>query len=229
MPTLTHDGEVAVLDLGDDENRFNPTWLASFHEAHDQVDAPDAPRALVTTGTGKQYTSGLDLAYVSEDPQQSQQRLVEVVRGAHELYARLLQAPYPTVAAIPGHAFAAGAMLSLAHDARIMRADRGFWCLPEVDLGMGFTAGMAALIQARLAPQVAHQAMVTGHRFGGGDAAGAAIVDAAVPAEGVLPVAVERARQLSVKPGEAVRVIRREMYRPVLDALAREDVLPTAD
>lgn len=227
MPDLTRDGEVAVLDLGDDENRFGPTWLAAVNECLDEVDAAGAPRALVTTASGPQYSSGLDLAYVGQDPQLAEQRLTEVVRGAHALYARLLEAPYPTVAAIPGHAFAAGAMLTLAHDLRIMRADRGFWCLPEVDLGMGFTSGMARLIQARLTPQVAHEVMVTGCRLGGLEAAERAIVDVAVAAEDVLPRAVERARQLAGKPGQAISTIRAEMYAPVLAALRSDDPIPT--
>lgn len=224
MPTLTRDGEVAVLDLGDDENRFNPDWLASVHAALDEVEAGEAPRALVTTGSGPQYSSGLDLAYVSADPEQAEVRLGDVVRGAHLLYARLLELELPTVAAIGGHCFAAGAMLSLAHDARVMRADRGFWCLPEVDLGMGFTSGMAALIQARLAPQVAHEAMVTGARFGGEQAVALGIVDVAVAQDEVLPTAVERARALAGKPGHALRLIRSRMYAPALTALRDDDV-----
>ena len=39
-------------------------------------------------------------------------------------------------------------MPAICHDVRIMRADRGYWCLPEVDLGMPFTPGMNALIPA---------------------------------------------------------------------------------
>jgi enoyl-CoA hydratase/carnithine racemase len=54
----------------------------------------------------------------------------------HRLLGRILTFPAITVAAINGHAFAGGAMLATAHDFRVMRDDRGYWCLPEVDLGL---------------------------------------------------------------------------------------------
>ena len=54
--------------------------------------------------------------------------------------------PVPTIAALNGHAFAAGMMLALAHDYRVMRDDRGFLCLPEVDLHMPFAPGMNSII-----------------------------------------------------------------------------------
>jgi len=66
------------------------------------------------------------------------------------------------IAALQGHTFAAGAMLALAHDQRVMRSDRGFFCFPEVDIGIPFTVGMNALITARLSARVAHEAMTTG-------------------------------------------------------------------
>ena len=64
----------------------------------------------------------------------------------------------PTVAAVQGHVFAAGAMFALSHDVRVMRADRGFFCLPEVDIRIPFSTGMSALVQGRLVKQVAHEA-----------------------------------------------------------------------
>lgn len=38
-------------------------------------------------------------------------------------------------------------MFAFAHDFRIMRSDRGYLCLPEIDLGMPLTPGMTAVIQ----------------------------------------------------------------------------------
>jgi enoyl-CoA hydratase/carnithine racemase len=61
--------------------------------------------------------------------------------------------PLPTVASFNGHAFGAAAMLATAHDYRVMRDDRGYFCFPEVDINIPFTPGIAALIQAKLSPR----------------------------------------------------------------------------
>jgi enoyl-CoA hydratase/carnithine racemase len=110
-------------------------------------------------------------------------------------------------------------MLALAHDARVMRVDRGFFCLPEVDIGIPFTPGMAALIQARLNPQTAHEAMTTGRRYGGLDAAAAGIVDEAVAEELVLETALDRARPLAGKAGPTLGAIKEQMYARPLELL----------
>ena len=91
-------------------------------------------------------------------------------RGAH--------AARPHVAAINGHAFGAGSMLAMAHDFRVMREDRGYFCFPEVDIHIPFTEGMAALIQAKLTPSAAVESMTTGRRYDGPAAQASGIVDA---------------------------------------------------
>jgi Delta3-Delta2-enoyl-CoA isomerase len=110
-------------------------------------------------------------------------------------------------------------MWSLAHDFRVMRADRGFWCLPEADIGIPFTRGMSALIQARLTPQTAHEAMTTARRYGGEDARASAIVDRAVDEESVRTTAVELAASLAGKAGDTLGTIKARMYAPALAAL----------
>jgi FtsX-like permease family protein len=48
MPVLDWQDQVFVLDIGDDENRFHPDWIASVTGALDEVAKADGPRALVT-------------------------------------------------------------------------------------------------------------------------------------------------------------------------------------
>jgi Delta3-Delta2-enoyl-CoA isomerase len=213
MPTLKRDADVYVLDLGDGENRFHPDWLAAVNTALDEVE--NAPAPLVTTAAGKIYSNGLDLDWLGEHGDQ----LLNYVAQVQKLLARVLEFPAPTVAAIPGHAFAAGAMLALAHDFRVMRADRGFFCLPEVDINIPFTPGMAALIQSKLIPATAHEAMTTGRRFGGADAAEAGLVDEAVPEAKVLATALNRARPLAGKNPQTLKAIKEQMYEGPLAAL----------
>ncbi|EXG79646.1 enoyl-CoA hydratase-related protein [Cryptosporangium arvum] len=215
MPTLQKDGEVFVLDLGDTENRFHPDWLAEVHTALDEVEAAAGPKALVTTATGKFFSNGLDLDWLGTHADE----LSEYISAVQALLARYLAFPAPTVAAVQGHNFGGGAMLALAHDFRVMRADRGYFCLPEVDLGMPFTAGMTALVRSRLEKQTAHEAMTTGRRYGGVDAAAARIVDAVADEGEVLATALTIARPLTGKPAGAVGTIKAGIYAEVLTAL----------
>ena len=215
MPTLDRQDNVFILDIGADENRFHPDWVASVDAALDEVEKADGPRALVTTASGKFYSNGLDLEWLFAHAEEYQDYVISV----HGLFARLLSLPVITVAALQGHAFAAGAMFTLAHDFRVMRADRGYWCLPEVGINIPFTPGMSALIQARLTPQVAHEAMTTGRRFGGLDAAAAAVVDRAVGEDAVRSTALELAQAQADKAGDTLGTIKARLYAPVLATL----------
>ncbi|MEU0037104.1 enoyl-CoA hydratase-related protein [Streptomyces sp. NPDC006333] len=221
MPTLDRQDNLFVLDLGDGENRFHPDWIASVDAALEEVEKAEGPRALVTAATGKFYSNGLDLEWLSAHADQHDDYIVSV----HQLFARLLSLPLITVAALQGHTFAAGAMFSLAHDFRVMRSDRGFWCLPEADINMPFTPGMSALVQSRLAPQTAHEAMLTARRYGGSDAAAAAIVDRAVAEDVVRSTAVEIAQAQLSKAGDTLGTIKARLYGPALAAL-RETATP---
>jgi len=216
MPTLERDGDVFVLDLGGDENRFHPDWVAAVSGFVDEVAGAPAPRALVTAATGKFWSNGLDLDWLVHN----QERVDDYVGDVHELFAKVLAAPMVTVAALQGHTFAAGAMLALAHDWRVMRADRGFFCLPEADINIPFTPGMSALIQCRLAPAAATEAMIGARRFGGTEAAQRGLVDAAVPEEAVRTDAVALAAAHAGKDGETLRTIKRRMHAAPLAALA---------
>jgi enoyl-CoA hydratase/carnithine racemase len=220
-PALRREGDVLVLDLGSGENRVDPDLLTAIDAALDEVEATDAPRALVTTASGKFWSNGLDLEWLGDHHEQVQ----EVVDAYHRLLARVLGLGAPTVAAVQGHAFAAGAMLASAHDAVVMREDRGFWCVPEADLGMPFTAGMTALLAARLPTRTAHEAMTTARRYGGPEAVAAGIADEAVAEADVLPRALARAAALAGKQPQTLAAIKRRLHADAIATLQAPQVL----
>ncbi|MFC8047872.1 enoyl-CoA hydratase-related protein [Nocardia sp. NPDC057353] len=211
--TLRHEGDIALLTLGADENRFAPNWLDAVDTHLDTVER-DAG-GLITTGTGKFYSNGLDLEWLLENGDRAE----EYVARVQALFARLVTFPMPTVAAINGHSFGAGAMLGMAHDYRVMRADRGYYCFPEVDIDIAFTPGMAALIQAKLTPQAALTAMTTGHRYGAGEALAAGLVDGTASEAELLDTAIARITPLVGKNPATVTAIKSTMFGSVTAAL----------
>ncbi|WP_026919561.1 enoyl-CoA hydratase/isomerase family protein [Gordonia shandongensis] len=222
MPYLTLTDDVAELYLGTEgmeldetnpENRFSPDWMDTVSGLIDEAGA--AGRPLIVTATGKFFTNGLDTDYIF-----SGASLPPYLDAVHALYAKLLTVAVPTVAAVQGHAFGAGAMLALCADHRIMRSDRGFWSLPEAALNMPFPRGMAALIRTRVPDATATEAMLTSRRYGGADAVTAGIVEEAVESERLLDRAREVARERAPLAGENLGTIKRGLRQALLADLA---------
>lgn len=215
LPTLSREGQVYVLDLGDSENRINNDWLTAVESSLDEIDESEGPAALVTAATGKFWSNGLDLEWLGQNGDE----VPRFVERVHVLYSRLFASGVPTIAAIQGHAFAAGAMFALAHDQRVMRSDRGYFSVPEVNLGIPFTPGMTALLSARLAPKTLHEAATTGRRYTGEEALAAQIVDQLAGEDEVRTKAVELAASLAATRGQTLATIKQRIYASTLDAL----------
>ena len=201
-------GDVRIMRWNDGENRVNPDSMAEFHAALDHLEALDGPLAVVVTGTGKFFSNGLDLDRFQSAPEE----LGETVVMLHSLFARMLLFPAYTVAAINGHAFAAGAMLTCCFDARVMRSDRGYWCLPEVDLGLPLSAGMVAAVSARIPFEAAQDAMLTGRRYTAEEALALGIVTDTCDEARLLDVAVAFAAEIAGKDRRVIAEHKRLMF-----------------
>jgi enoyl-CoA hydratase/carnithine racemase len=215
MLTLEKQGDVLVLRMDAGENRFGSEAIRRWNELLDEAEAAAGPKALVTTGAGKFYSNGLDLDYMQSG---------DVEPGAYvesvlAIMSRVLTFPAITVAAMNGHAFGAGAQMALAHDYRIMRKDRGYFCMPEIDLGMPLHPGMTALIQARLPIQTAHEVIATGTRYSAELALEKSIVDRVEDEANVVSSAVELATGLAAKAAPVMSRLKAEMYPQVVDAM----------
>ena len=217
---LIREDDVFVLQMDDGDNRMHPDFLSQMNAALDEVEKSEGAAALVTTGEGKFYSNGLDIANLVKLPGDGMRQFFV---GLDRLFARMLVFPTATVAAINGHAFAAGGMFALAHDFRVMRADRGFFCLPEIDMVMKapLEQGMYAVLEAKLPPAFLHEALVTGRRYGGVDAAARGFANEAVDEAEVLPRARAIAGELAGKDRETLTALKRGLYQRALEVLER--------
>jgi len=187
---LTRDASTGVfvlyLNRFPAKNVFDPTLIAAVSSAVGRVEGAAHPKALVVTGlqcegdgddkkkpAHKFFSNGLSLDYMLAHPDDT----ATMIESAWRLLARILVLDCRTVAAINGHAFGAGLFLALACDYRIMRTERGFVNFPELNLGMRLAKGFAELSKAKLTAATLREGVLTGKRYGSGDAVRVGIVD----------------------------------------------------
>jgi Delta3-Delta2-enoyl-CoA isomerase len=211
MIELETRGDVRVLHLRAGENRFNRSVVDAVHAALDEVEAVEGPVALVTVGDGKYFSNGLDLEWILAGGPGTDGFLDDV----HRMLTRVVALDMVTVAAVNGHAFAGGAMLASAHDYVVMREDRGYWCLPEVELGLPLTPVMYAVLAAHLPKPVLADAALTGRRFSGPEALDAGIVTELAPDGSVLERAVTRAAAQAGRDRRVIAEHKRLLYGDV--------------
>lgn len=199
---------VAVVRWRDGENRFNRASVDRWHEVLDELEAVEGPLAVVVVGEGRFFSNGLDLDSFAAEPDAAG----AVVDGVHRLFGRFLVLPAYTAFALNGHTFAGGAMLACCGDVRVMREDRGYWCLPEVDLGLPLTEQMFAAVTARLTVAAAAEAMNTGRRYTAAEAVAAGIVEHTAPEAEVLERAVALAAPLAAKDRSVIAQHKRLLF-----------------
>jgi enoyl-CoA hydratase/carnithine racemase len=220
---LERRGDVFVLTLCDGENRFNLDTVPAIQAALDEVERSSGRAALVTTGEGKFFSNGLALEWMMRgeaegDPSRSSRNL----EGVYALLARVLTFPLPTVAAVNGHWFGAGALLGLAHDHRVARSDRGWFCMPEVAMGVGIALPLLAVLQATLTPSALRDVCVTARRIPAADASAMGFVEEVADGDAVLARAVDWADAHATAERAAIADIKSLLYAPTVAILRGE-------
>lgn len=212
-------GGAAILRMNNGENRFTPAVINHVNALLDEALADESIGSLIITGSGKFFSNGFDISALSE----AGNKALVFVGSMEKLWARLLAAPFTVITALNGHAFGAGAMLALAGDLRIGRTERGFWCLPEADLGMPFSPGMMALFADVLGRPASSRLMVTAERLPPEQQLTAGVVHQLVSEEDLLTIAVGVAQAAAGRRGNNLGRIKSLLHAEAI-ALAGRSV-----
>ncbi|TEB18186.1 hypothetical protein C9890_0452 [Perkinsus sp. BL_2016] len=129
-----------------EEHRFNPILLTQFSSVLDQIEA-DLPSisGLILRAEGKYFSNGVDLRYIETHPGSG----IEIQKALEKIMGRLLSLGVVTVALLNGHATATGGILALCCDYRVM-AERGFFFLPAVELGIVYSQGFLEVVKSKV-------------------------------------------------------------------------------
>lgn len=163
----TNKDGVAILTMTNGENRQNLNFCRTFNAMLDEAMADKTVNAvIVTSNDEKNFSQGIDVEWILMNLQnKTLDPITDFVKEMNEMFKRLLTVPVPTIAAINGHAFGNGSILSCACDFRFMRSDRGFFSFPEVNLGIPFRFGMNAFLKKAVPMYKLVEMQLTGNRY----------------------------------------------------------------
>ncbi|KAG6844957.1 putative secondary metabolism biosynthetic enzyme [Tephrocybe sp. NHM501043] len=199
-------------------------WREQWRTAQASKDKSGGKGALIIVGKKDQdkfFSNGLDF--------------VNVVPNANffpvtfnPLLARLLAFPIPTIAAITGHCYAGGFMLSLVCDYRVMTdgSKRNAWlCMNEVHFGAVWPLSFAAILRAKVGDhRLQRKIALEGHRFTAKEAYDDGLLDHLVAGNtaDVLAKAEEVADKFSGNAQSGVwGLIKMDIYRDTLATIGQ--------
>jgi len=117
----------------------------------------------------------------------------------------------PTVGCLTGHTYAGAAVLATTLDFRLMRADRGFFCFPEIDIKIPFSPIMQQVLKLLPDHQALTELVLTGKRVGGEEAMKMKIVSGVYPEDTLFPKSLELAKFLAQKDRKTYTKLKRDM------------------
>lgn len=224
MVEYTLDDNVAIVTMNSGENRFNIEFLGEFLDVLDEVEnSTDANALVLRTAHEKIFSNGIDLDWLLPIIEKKDMKTARAFTDTMmKLFRRILVYPMTTIAAIGGHAFAGGAILCCHFDYRFMRTGRGYFCFPEVDLGIPFLPSMIAAMKTTIPMYKLEEMVYEGRRLTAEECEEHHIITRACPLEDLMDEAIAFAKGLN-KRREIILELKKEMNRDVIYAMDVHD------
>ncbi|GAB2223607.1 hypothetical protein Droror1_Dr00017748 [Drosera rotundifolia] len=149
-------GDIDVVTLtGRDEHLLSSALIFAVRSSLAQIKSnasqSNSPSVLILTAQGKFFSNGYDLTWAFiPDPAttgKSPSRAQQMSEALRSLVMDLVEFPRPTIVAVTGHAAAAGFVLAMCHDYVVMRKDKGFLYMSELDIRLKLPAWFMAVVK----------------------------------------------------------------------------------
>lgn len=219
------DSGISYLKMNDREgkNIFSPAFIAQFEEAVNELENKHKPKVVILQGLGDVFCGGAE-----------KQTLLDLCEGRIAvvdliLSERLINTPFPVIAAMEGHAMGGGLVVGLCCDIVIAARESRYGA---VFMSMGFTPGMGCttLLQELVGPFIANEMMFTGKRFRGSELLDkGSHINYILPKKDILSKARDIALQISEKNVKSLYLLKYTLSakkkKLLIDARLQEDLM----
>lgn len=196
---------VSVLKMNDAEGRniFSHAFIEDFLGALGEVQQDGRTKVLILCGLQDVFCGGAD-----------KQALLDLCDGKTAvrdlvICERLLEVPFPVIAAMEGHAIGGGLAVAFCCDIVLAARESRYGA---VFMSLGFTPGMGTttLLAELVGPFLANEMMFSGKRFRGSELEGRGThINYIVPRAQVMPKARDIAEQVAEKDGRSIALLKR--------------------
>jgi 2-(1,2-epoxy-1,2-dihydrophenyl)acetyl-CoA isomerase len=198
--TTTKDA-VATIRLNDPDslNALSAPIAAELERAIAELSQDKSVRVLILTGTGRAFCAGGDVQSFYDNRDDPHDIMQSVLDGLHGAVGRLIDAPFPTIAAINGVVAGAGMGVALATDVAIA-AESAMFTMAYTGIGVSPDGSSTFFLPRLVGTRVAMDMILTNRRVSSEEALSLGIVNSVVPDDELEETAKNLAAKLASGP-----------------------------
>lgn len=203
---------IVTMNRPSRRNAINVDMIDGLHAALDRALDDDSVRAVILTGNGTSFCSGIDLHDASELSEQSFEEQLANADQLARLFRRLSTFEKVSIAAVNGPALASGCGLAVLCDFTLATGQARFG-FPEVRFGF-VPAVVAVYMRGMVSEKRLRDLLLTGRSLSADEAQKIGLVSEVVPADDLLEQGMEIARMIARNAPHSI-----QMTKELLEAL----------
>ncbi len=212
--SVTESNGIAIVKMSRDKvNAINSDAVDDLIECFKQLEDNSQIKAIIFTGQEKFFSFGFD---VPELLTYSKHTLKDFLTRFTQLNRDLFLYPKPLIGALNGHTIAAGCMLALATDFRIMVSEKAKISLNEINIGVSVFAGALEMLKFSVGNRNAEHVLKSGKMYSPDEALQMGMIDKMSNSESLMNEAMKAASEYAEKNPQAFKSLKALLRKPVI-------------